>query len=202
MRQETAFFPPDSKTADHADVFQHAVDEILLIKISCGDIAAFEYLYEHYRRKVFFIAWRILKTESESEDVVQEIFTKIWLHREKLTEITQLNSWLNTLIRNHLYNCLRKKAIEKTFIREKFTSCIHNHNTNPDAVELHELQTLIKQGINNLTSQQKKVFELSRTQGLKHNEIAQTLGISNETVKKHIMHSVNRLKNFLLKKGM
>ena len=175
-------------------------EKALLLQIAGGDVTAFRKLYERHRRKVYFIAWKLLETKSESEDVVQEIFANVWVNREKLEGIEYFNSWLNTLIRNHLFNRLRKKANEEIFIHELSRGYCDKTGQERDEVEIRELQVLLNQAVNKLTTQQKKVFQLSRMEGFKHSEIADTLGISIETVKKHIMQAVSRLRDLLKEK--
>jgi RNA polymerase sigma-70 factor (ECF subfamily) len=173
----------------------------ILLAIAGGDAIAFAQLYEHYRRKVYFIAWRLLQSENEAEDVQQEIFTKIWLNRSKLAEITQFNSYVNTLIRNYVYNAIRKKANETAYIRE----AMKMKDSNPEdafvPAEINELQTLLRAAINNLPRQQKKVFQLVRMEGRKHEEVAGLLGISKETVKKHIMEAQRAVTAFFESRG-
>jgi len=177
-----------------------ANEKELLSKVAKGDIAAFTCLYERYRRKVYFIAWKLLKNEAECEDVIQEVFTRIWVNRGMLGTIENFNSWMNTLIRNHLYNCLRKKANQDSFISGLTKHDINNGDTESDQIELRELQAQIKQAMNSLTTQQKKVFQLSRIEGFKHSEIAGILGISIETVKKHVIQAIGKIKICLAKK--
>jgi RNA polymerase sigma-19 factor, ECF subfamily len=176
------------------------IEKTLLTRIATGDGSAFRELYERYRKKVYFLAWHLLKTESESEDVCQEIFTKLWVNRQKLPEIDNFNAYLNTLIRNHVYNCLRRKACEESFVMETL-DMEHLPGEVMDPAELCELQLTVKKAIWRLPPQQKRVFELSRMEGYRHDEIAEELHISRETVKKHIMAAIRNIREFLRREG-
>jgi len=117
---------------------------------------------------------------------------KIWLGREKLPEVNCFSAWLNTITRNHIYNALRKLAGEELLL-EKLLSP-QTPADRPDApienMSLKELQEALQNVIATLTPQQKKVFELSRMEGLRHEEIALRLNISRETVKKHVSEAL------------
>jgi RNA polymerase sigma-70 factor (family 1) len=173
----------------------------LLMEIASGDERAFRSLFDHYRRKVYFVAWRLLQAEGEAEDVLQEVFTKVWVNREKLAEVDSFKAYLNTLLRNHIYNCLRKKANEENFLLETLKDGRAPGDAAHHRAELNELHLLLQQAVNTLPPQQKKVFQLGRLEGRKHEEIAEELGISRETVKKHMMAALQAVKDFLRRRG-
>ncbi len=173
-----------------------------MLAVAGGDRIAFAALYEQYRRKVYFIAWRMLGTETEAEDVQQEIFTKIWLGREKLALIEQFSSYLNTLIRNHVYNALRKKANETAYIEQTFQKAAAEPDEPFRAAEINQLQSLLRQAISRLPAQQQKVFELVRIEGRPHKEVAGLLGVSKETIKKHMMEAQRKIKAFFDSQGL
>jgi RNA polymerase sigma-70 factor (ECF subfamily) len=169
-------------------------EKTILCLVAKGDENAFQELYENYRNKVFYIAWKLLRSKDNAEDVLQEIFIKIWTHKEKLPDIENFNAYLNTLIRNHIYNCLRKQANEENFILEAAKQDINDSNLTFDTVLLHELQHKLQSAVYQLSPQQKRVFELSRLEGFTHKEIAEMMNISKETVKKHMMEASRLVK--------
>lgn len=179
------------------------IEKILLVRIAAGDTIAFRELYEKYRKKVYFLAWHLLKTESESEDVCQEIFIKLWANRQKLPELDNFNAYLNALIRNHVYNCLRKKATEESFVLEALhIDAEHLQDAVMDSAEFRELQLTVKEAIWHLPPRQKQVFELSRMEGYRYEEIANELHISRETVKKHVTAAIRNIREFLRSEGI
>lgn len=170
--------------------------KIILCQVAEGNENAFRELYELYRNKIYFVSWKLLKSDSSAEDVLQEVFLKIWINRSKLPEIENFNAYLNTLLRNHIFNKLRKQANEERFVREVMVSNTGTPNVTLDAVLLKESQNLLKKAVLRLPPQQKRAFELSRMEGKKHEEIALMLNISKETVKKHIMEASRSVKEF------
>jgi len=165
--------------------------------VSEGDEYAFRQLFDQYRNKIFSIAWKITGVKSAAEDVVQEVFIKLWMNKEKLAEVENFNAYLNTITRNHIFNNLRKVAYEQTFLEDLIRQQSVNTIDVSDPVLYNELQNLVHRAIQQLTPQQKKVFQLSRTDGLKHAEIAARLNLSRSTVKDHIVEALRSIRTFL-----
>ncbi len=94
------------------------MEKEILLRVSKGDEQAFHQLYNLYNKKIFSIAWKLTGIESAAEDVVQDVFIKLWLHREKLSGINYFTAYLNTITRNHIFNSLRKIAHEDILLRD------------------------------------------------------------------------------------
>ncbi len=170
----------------------------LLLRVSDGDVIAFRQLFDHHRNKVFFIARQMLHSDTLAEDAVQEIFLKIWLHNSKLASVNNFTAYLNTITRNHIYNVMRRQAVEDKLLRSLVDQ--HLEEGNPDTmntVALHELQKLLREAIATLSPQQKKVFEMSRLEGMKQDEIAGEMKLSRETVKKYLADALEKLRRYL-----
>lgn len=173
----------------------------LLASISAGNEASFEELYNCYRGRVYGVARMILKSDIEADDIVQEVFAKIWVGRKSLSEIREFKSWIGTNTRNCVYNALRKKANEEFFIKEASTAVELKLDTSYDLLHFRELQYILAEATNKLPPQQRKIFQMGRMDGLKHTEIAQILGISKETVKKHMMEATKRIRKYISATG-
>lgn len=173
------------------------IDKALILQVSEGDEYAFRLLFDQYRNKIYSIAWKIIRVKSVAEDVVQEVFIKLWINKEKLAEVENLDAYLNTITRNHILNNLRKVAYEQTFLEDLVREHSVSVNNVSDPVLYNELQDLVHKAIQRLSPRQKKVFQLSRTEGLKHAEIAAQLNISQSTVKDHIVEALRSIKAFL-----
>ena len=168
----------------------------LLISIANDDELAFHSLYHHYRNKVVTIAYKVLQSEPEVLDALQEIFLKIWIIRAKLPAIDNFNAYLNTITRNHLSNRLRKRLYEEmalsAIVRDEISA-----GQEDDPILIRQLHDILHNAIRRLPLQQKKVFELSRLEGVKQNDIAAQLHISRETVKRHLSEAARNLRNML-----
>jgi RNA polymerase sigma-70 factor (family 1) len=168
-------------------------EKSILISVAQGDEIAFEVLFNQYKNKILFFAWKFLQSESKAEDVLQEIFLKVWTCRQQLPDIRNFKTWLNTITRNYLFNALRRLALEEAFIKE-LSSNPREPDDILDNLAVNELQLALQSAVSNLSPQQKRIFELSRVEGLKHEQIAEKLDISRETVKKHMTDALQRIR--------
>jgi RNA polymerase sigma-70 factor (family 1) len=170
-------------------------EKSLLARVAQGDANAFEILYNQYRHKIIYFAWKFLRSDSRAEDVLQEIFLKIWMNRDQLPEIKNFKAWLTAITRNHIFNALRRLAVEEAFIMELSTKdTLPGQTEILDNLSFNELQNALQKAASTLTPQQKRIFELSRTEGLKHEQIAEKLEISRDTVKKHMTDALRKIR--------
>jgi RNA polymerase sigma-70 factor (family 1) len=167
----------------------------LLLQVSEGSEHAFRQLFDTYRSKLYTYILKITESKEMAEDTVHDVFLKIWTQKEMLPEILNLNAYLYRMAHNHAYNGLRKMAKEIVVMAEleKSGSGYENHDPNETLVR-KEVRQFIHDAVNELTPQQKEVFKMSKELGLKQEEIAQRLGISVLTVKKHHAEAMNYLR--------
>lgn len=170
---------------------------MLLLAIAEGDETAFVRLFEKHRAKVYFVAQKLLKSDINSKDVLQEVFTGIWLNRESLHEVENFSAYLHTMVRNNIYSKLRRKKAEGKVIRAIHENSVDTDSGTEESIKLRDLQASLSMAARLLTPQQKHVYHLSRTAGFSHDEIAAQLKISKETVKKHIMAANKIVQTFL-----
>lgn len=174
----------------------------LLKQVAGGDAIAFTTLFNHYQAKIFSISWKLTGVKAAAEDVVQEVFLKLWIHRNKLSEIENFSAYLNTVTSNHVLNMLRKVAYEHSFLKEMLATEFPSSTDTLSMVSYNELQDLLHRAIAQLPPQQRKVYQLSRDEGLKYEEIAERLQIARSTVKTHMTEALRSIKNYLQHKGV
>lgn len=172
-------------------------DTLIITQVSEGDEYAFRTLFDNYRDKIFFIAFKITRVESSAEDVVQEVFIKLWLHRQKLRKLDNFSAYLNTITRNHIFSQLRKLSTEEVYLRELIQSGQMEGKDVSDMVLYNELRKMYDAAVARLTPQQKKVYQLGKIDGKKYEEIASLLDISKETVKNHMVKATTSIKAYL-----
>ncbi|WP_346235979.1 RNA polymerase sigma factor [Niabella insulamsoli] len=161
-------------------------EAIVLSRVAEGDTAAFASLFRKFQGKIYTLALYLTKSQLIAEEIVQEVFIKVWEHRKELASIDFFNSWLRTVTRNTCYNHLKKTATEKlalsklSHIEEKTEASPH------ELVAFKEFESQIEAAIGQLPPQQQKVFRLKKQSGKKINEIADELCISPHTVKEYL----------------
>lgn len=134
--------------------------------------------------------------EADAEEIVQEVFVKIWESRSKLNAYSSFESFLFTIAYNATIDLLRKRVNERKYLENLVA--LQQIQEAPDILdEIHfkELDDKLKKLLEELTPRQKEIFQLSRGQGFSHEEIAVKLGISVNTVKKHMANTLSFLKS-------
>jgi RNA polymerase sigma-70 factor (ECF subfamily) len=158
----------------------------LLLSMAKGDEKAFRQLFNHYWQHIFSVAFAFTKSIVLSEEIVQDVFLKVWLKRELLIPVKNFKGYLFTVARNHIYNELRKKSCEQAFAKHLEEYFMEISSLPEQQLLLKEAQSLVDKAVAHLPVQQRTVYELSRKDGLDHSQIADKLGISKLTVKSHM----------------
>jgi len=167
----------------------------LLSLLKEGDMLAFDAIYEKYCKRIFAFVVRYVKSVPDAEEIVQEVFLKIWENRNKIDVYFSFESYIFTISYNSTISLLRKRVTEKKYIDYlKNLQVAENVFELTDEVYYRELTDQIQSLLSELTPRQKEIFLLSREEGLTHDEIAKRLGISSNTVKNHIVTTLNFLR--------
>lgn len=183
-----------SSTRMHVNVNN---DRELLRLMAEGDEAAYRQLFHLHWNNVYSVALVLTKSVPLAEDMVQDIFLKIWQKRADFTEIERFEDYLFIMARNHIFNELKKKSRDDNF-RQQVTSFFEDSINNTDlALLTKETQQQINLAVAQLTPQQQLVYRLSREQGLSHEAIAQQLDISRNTVRNHMVQSLKTIREYL-----
>lgn len=170
-------------------------DTELLSLIQKDDKVAFYNIYERYSKRLYGFVIRYVKLEADAEEIVQEVFVKIWEARNRIDAEASFEYYLFTIAYNTTISLLRKKSSEKKYLDHLKTIQISNAPDLIDEIQFNELNEKVNALLNELTPRQKEIFQLSREQGLTHEEIAKKLDISVNTVKKHIVNALAFLKS-------
>lgn len=163
-----------------------------------GDLSAFDAIYKKYSRRLYGFIFRYVKQDSDTEEIVQEVFLKIWQSRDKINIYSSFESFLFTIAHNATVNLLKKRATEHKYVEHvKAIQQIENSYELTDEIHYKELEQRFHGLLNELSPRQKEIFQLSRDEGLTHKEIAEKLGISQNTVKNHLVTTLSFLKSKL-----
>jgi RNA polymerase sigma-70 factor (family 1) len=170
--------------------------ENLLVRISEGDEHAFACLFNKYKNKIYSITLRLTESTDLAEDVVQDIFLKLWLRREKIAEIADFENYLFIMIRNEVYSAFRS-SVRKNQLSEvlAYSTPISDNHTLSSVIE-NEYAQVLKEAVNRLPLQQRQVYLLSREEDMKRDEIAKVLQISSETVKTHLSRALRYIRAY------
>lgn len=173
----------------------------ILSELANGNDSSLEELFNYYYPRLYNFSRSILKIEEGIDDILQEVFVKIWQNRKNITTAT-FNSYIFTITRNLLLNELRRKLNEQN-VKEKVKKLsLAQEYSLFKQIEYRELKEKVDAIIEELPDRQKEVFLLSRHDGLSHKEISEKLGIKPKTVEYHISLSLKYLKDKIAKIGM
>lgn len=169
-------------------------EQELLLEIASGSEVAFRELFQAYRRKLFSYLFKMTASREIAEDALQDIFLKLWTVRESLPTVGNINAYLHRMAHNYAYHVFRRLAKETLLLDQLRMQ--KDCDTASPAQELlsKEVTTYIQSLVDRLTPQQRKVFLLSREEGLKQAEIASRLDVSISTVKKHMVDALSFLR--------
>lgn len=176
--------------------------EMVLTHLAEGNDTAIEELYNAYYSRLYNFSKKFLKLDEGIDDILQEVFLKIWQNRKQIKCIETFNAFIFTITRNLLLNELRTRLNDHKMKERIGKLAVSVEYSFIEQLEYHDLKEKVEMAIDDLPSRQKEVFTLSRIHGYSHKEIAQTLNITTKTVEFHLAKSVvllrKRLMNFEL----
>jgi RNA polymerase sigma-70 factor (family 1) len=158
----------------------------------------FNELFREHEHKLYAFVIKVLRSDAQAKDIVQEVFLKLWTIREQLHEIENMDAFLYRLTENKVYDYLRAAATrEKT--RQELWTRIQSAEPPADYLEAKEYHHLIQQAINQLPPQRKTIYLLSKHEGLKQQQIAEELRISPHTVRNQLAEAFRSIRNYMKK---
>lgn len=170
---------------------------MLLQLIAEGDEKAFSRLFHCYSHQLGAFIYSITRSMELSEEIVNNVFLKIWKEREKLVTIEKFPSYLFVITRNLTFNAIRNLANQKKrqVIFEDYPVAF---DVNDEHDEEIDYSLLLDHAVTKLPPRQKQVFSLKR-KGLKNAEVASIMNISQNSVKKYQQWSIQAISGFLKK---
>lgn len=173
--------------------------------ITENEFAVFKELFDMYYHSLLIYAYQKVNDRAVAEDMVQEVFLSMWAHREQIDFDMPLRGYLFRAVHNQCVNYLQSCHFALSVSGNEASVWLHREiveYNQHDTLLLKELADEIFFFIDTLPEQCRKVFKLSRQDGLKNKEIAALLGISEKTVESHIGKALKDLRAYLLKAGL
>lgn len=175
-------------------------DELQLIEdISKVDDNAFDVLFLHYYPRVKGFISGLLQCEEEAEDLSQDIFMTLWTNRWYLHTISNFKAYLYRICKNSVYRHIERQLLFKGYC-EKQIDIDNNASENcqtDEYIQTKELSLLIAITVERMPPQRKKIYKMSREQGMTNEMIAQALGINKRTVENHITAALSDLRKVI-----
>jgi len=176
--------------------------EKIIHRLKNDDKSAVDELFGYYYPRLYHFSKSILKIEDGIDDILQEVFVKIWLNRYKIGNPDTFNAWIFTITKNEVLNLIRNNLKDQTFKDELFLRSVAEEYQTQNFIEFEEIKAGIDKIVTSLPEKRQQVFILSRTEGFSNKEIAQQLNISEKTVEDHITHAIKYIKNSMKEMGI
>ena len=177
----------------------HVEEKDLLLRLQNGDHVAFELLYTRHSAKLLVKLERKLTSSAEADDLLQELFIKIWERRNQIDPLQDFAGYLYRIGQRMVTDHYRKLA--RTNVMQSDVKMISSEYS--DNLEQHlaekEANHLVEQAIATLTAQQQRVFSLCKIQGKSYKEAAEIMHISPETVHVHLVKATQNVKAYFQK---
>jgi RNA polymerase sigma-70 factor (family 1) len=172
-------------------------DKILIVQLNNNSVHAFDSLFYKYSDKLYGFAFSLLKNRDDSKEIVQEAFCRIWDKRHELDSSKSFKSFLFTISYNLIIDQLRLRLKDKEY--RKYLKDLFNPNEvfNDNRVDYKIIVESVKAAVEDFPEKRKKIYLLSREDGLSQKEIAGQLGISVKTVENQINFSLKNLRRRL-----
>jgi RNA polymerase sigma-70 factor (ECF subfamily) len=177
--------------------YQSFSDQALLTLLQQGDKEAYAEIYDRYKNLLYAHAYKKLGDPEEVKDVLQELFAYLWNKRADIPVTMNLSGYLYAGIRNRILNLLSHKQVENKYIASIQQFIQEGAYTTDLAIREKEFAELIQKEIDLLPPKMREVFLLSRFAHLTHQEIAEKMSISEQTVAKQVTNALKILRGRL-----
>ncbi|MGR3811628.1 RNA polymerase sigma factor [Jiulongibacter sp. NS-SX5] len=171
----------------------------LLKKVAQGNRTAYTELYSNYLDLAYRTIYLFTKSESDAEELVQELFIKIWLKREQLIKVESFKAYLYSASRNLVIDYYRK---QKSFVEiNKIENELLASPDQENELVYQEATVFVEEAMSRLPQKRKLIFQMSAFQGMSLDEIAEKMGISKNVVKKQLYTARKSIKDHLTEIG-
>lgn len=165
-------------------------------RIQSGSKDAFKELYNQYAHRINRFAYGYLKSDFDSEELVQEVFLKLWNNRQTLDSSQNIKSFIFKIAVNTIYDYIRHKNVEKAFYEFAASDSMNSDETWQEVV-YNDMLAQINRLLQLMPEQRRKIFSLSKEKGLSNDEIADVLNLSKRTVENQLYRATAFLKKKL-----
>lgn len=183
-----------------SDSNKHTIDSALLAEVARGNEIAFSNFVHAAYKKLYPLTVTLMKSEVEADDILQEVFLKVWQNRQSFLTIENPSGWLYTVVARTASNHLRSKWREEARINKIDTQSIVSEEIE-STIDAKLVESLINEAVCKLPAKRKLVFLLSRKEGLSRGEIAKQLNISENTVRNQLSEALKFIHDYIAQRG-
>jgi RNA polymerase sigma-70 factor (ECF subfamily) len=169
-------------------------ERALLGRIAGGDEAAFRQLFHSYNKVLQPFVFKLTRSQDAAEEVLQEVFLKIWLHREKLTGVENPKAYIVRIVSNECLDYLQASAKNDRLVEALRRSPAPDYPCPEQSLSYRETERRIHDAIDQLPLARRQIYRMSREQYKRIPEIANELNLSNSTVKNQLVKALKSIR--------
>ena len=174
----------------------------LLSQVREGDVRAFERIYKSYSPRLYGSIFRIVKSVPVTEELLQDVFQRVWEHRKTIDVNLSFKSYLFTIARNLVYDYFNKASRQKLMARYLQVKEMSGSGAFRNQLEEKESEQLLEKAIHQLPPQRRLVYTLCKIEGRSYDEVSRTLGISVSTISDHMVKAAKSIKVYYLSRAL
>ncbi len=160
-----------------------------------GNHQAFQKIFVTYFKKIKYFIYSFIKSETDAEELAQEVFLKIWENHLNIEPDKSFDSYMFTITKNLIYNFLKHKLVEKSYQEYIYFSKSEFAHDPEKILYAKEIELLIEMTVSKMPGRRKEIYQLSRHENLSNGEIAEVLGLSKKTVENQLSLALSELKS-------
>ena len=173
------------------------IDRNLIIKLKAGDRKAYQVIFNVYSKSLFHFTFSYLKDSSDSEEIVQDVFMRLWEIRAEIDEDKSFKNFLYKITVNRVFNHLKHEVVRQKYANH-LMKLDHSFSVSPEELVCRkELDGKVKELLSKLPVQKREIFEMSKLLGYSNTEISDKLGISIRTVENQVYRATKFFKEHL-----
>ena len=178
------------------DIGSKVITQEIILQLRDGSHSAYEKIFVAYYGKIKYFINGFIKSEETAQELAQDIFLKLWERRESIDPEKSLGYFMYTMARNATFNFLKHKLVHSTYV-SRFSAGEHLELSTEEKVYANEIGLIVAMAVKKMPSQRRKIYELSRHEGLTNDEIATKLGLSKKTVENQLSIALKELKKVI-----
>jgi RNA polymerase sigma-70 factor (ECF subfamily) len=169
----------------------------LLSLLKQGNEQAFEKIYNSYSSRLFGNIFRMVKSETTTQEILQEVFIKIWNNRASIDLDRSFRSYLFRIAENNVYDFFRKATRDKKIRARLFAAATEEYEHIETMIYQKENALLLQKAIDSLSPQRQQVFRSIKLDNKSYDEVSRQLGISVSTISDHIVKANKAIREFI-----
>lgn len=143
-----------------------------------------------YRVRIYHFIYKFVKNRSLADDLTQDIMLKIWIYRDRISDLEEIDSYIMRMSKNHIVDHFKKLAKEKSYQEEIWGRMQKSENKVASLLFTQEMEAQLDEILKDLPPRQQEVYHLNKKEGLSLQEIADRLDIAPNTAKNHLSRAL------------